>query len=167
MQLNAAITAADIAAPGTALVTVSNPGGMALSITGIQATGDFAQTNNCGTSLASLASCTISVTTGPTSSLLIPVIEIVLGVGCFAAMLALPFIGGRKPVLRTSKPQAFGLAVVMLACLIVGGGMVGCGGGGTVVTPPVTTSPTGTYSLQIVASDGTTSQTQTITLVVQ
>jgi hypothetical protein len=51
------------------VVTLSNSGNAALTITSISLTGtnsgDFAQTNNCGTSLAAGNSCTISVTFSP------------------------------------------------------------------------------------------------------
>ena len=47
-------------------VTLTNYGKMALSITSIAASGDFSQTNTCGSSLAAEASCTISVTFKPT-----------------------------------------------------------------------------------------------------
>ncbi len=43
-----------------------NRGAAAVSFTGMQASGDFAQTNNCGASLAALESCTIRVTSRPT-----------------------------------------------------------------------------------------------------
>lgn len=49
-------------------VTLTNTGTGALSITNILATGDFAQTNNCGFSLAAKASCAINVTFTPTAS---------------------------------------------------------------------------------------------------
>src|SRR5262249_40505030 len=49
-------------------VTLSNFGTAALAIGAIAAIGDFAQTNNCGTSLAVGASCTINVTFTPTVS---------------------------------------------------------------------------------------------------
>ncbi|MFZ0678374.1 choice-of-anchor D domain-containing protein [Candidatus Binatus sp.] len=45
---------------------VINRGAAAVSFTGMQASGDFAQTNNCGASLAALESCTIRVTSRPT-----------------------------------------------------------------------------------------------------
>ncbi len=48
-------------------VTVTNSGSAALSINVIAASGDFAQTNTCGTSVAAGASCTISVTFTPTA----------------------------------------------------------------------------------------------------
>jgi hypothetical protein len=49
-------------------ITLSNGGTAALAITSIAATGDYAQTNTCGTSLAASANCTISVTFTPTAA---------------------------------------------------------------------------------------------------
>jgi Beta-propeller repeat/Abnormal spindle-like microcephaly-assoc'd, ASPM-SPD-2-Hydin len=49
-------------------VTLTNPGSTAISITSIQASGDFAQTNNCGASLAANSSCTVDATFTPTAS---------------------------------------------------------------------------------------------------
>jgi hypothetical protein len=46
-------------------VTLSNTGGSSLSITNIVASGDYTQTNNCGPSLASGATCTVNVTFSP------------------------------------------------------------------------------------------------------
>lgn len=46
-------------------VTLSNTGTGALSINNVIATGDFAQSNNCGNSLAAGASCAINVTFTP------------------------------------------------------------------------------------------------------
>jgi hypothetical protein len=48
-------------------VTLTNTGSALLSITSIATTGDFAQTNNCGATVAVNASCTISVTFTPTT----------------------------------------------------------------------------------------------------
>jgi hypothetical protein len=48
-------------------VTLSNTGNMALSVAGITISGDFAQTNNCGSSVAAGGSCTINVTFAPTA----------------------------------------------------------------------------------------------------
>ena len=50
------------------LVTLTNGGNAALSITSISATGDFAQTNNCGSSLSAGANCAINVTFTPTTT---------------------------------------------------------------------------------------------------
>jgi len=46
-------------------LTLANTGNAALSITGITISGDFAQTNTCGSSVAAGANCTISVTFSP------------------------------------------------------------------------------------------------------
>ena len=48
-------------------VTLTNSGNAGLNISSITASGDFAETNNCGTSLAAGANCTISVTFTPTA----------------------------------------------------------------------------------------------------
>jgi hypothetical protein len=47
-------------------VTLTNQGNAPLLITGITTTGNFAQTNTCGSSVAAAGSCTISVTFTPT-----------------------------------------------------------------------------------------------------
>jgi len=49
-------------------VTLTNSTSAALAITTIVASGDFAQTNTCGTSVAANASCSISVTFTPTAA---------------------------------------------------------------------------------------------------
>lgn len=49
-------------------VTVTNSGTAAATVSGITTTGDFAQTNTCGTSIAAGASCTVAVTFTPTAS---------------------------------------------------------------------------------------------------
>jgi phospholipase C len=49
-------------------VTLTNTGSVSLSITSITTSGDFAQTNNCGSSLAGGAKCTINVTFTPTAT---------------------------------------------------------------------------------------------------
>jgi len=49
-------------------VTLTNQGTARLSITNIAVTGDYAQTNNCSSTLAASASCTINVTFTPTAT---------------------------------------------------------------------------------------------------
>ncbi len=49
-------------------LTLTNTGNGALSITSIVPSGDFAQTNNCGSSVLAGASCTINVTFTPTAT---------------------------------------------------------------------------------------------------
>ncbi len=50
------------------LVYLTNVGADVLNLVTISATGEFAQTNNCGTSLNAGASCTIAVTFAPTTT---------------------------------------------------------------------------------------------------
>ena len=49
-------------------VTVANPTSAAASVSSITASGPFAETNNCGSSIAANGSCTVSVTYSPTAS---------------------------------------------------------------------------------------------------
>jgi FG-GAP-like repeat/Abnormal spindle-like microcephaly-assoc'd, ASPM-SPD-2-Hydin/FG-GAP repeat len=49
-------------------VTLSNTGSAALSITSVPISGGFAETNNCGSTLAAPGTCTIGVTFTPTST---------------------------------------------------------------------------------------------------
>jgi hypothetical protein len=49
-------------------VTLSNTGDATLTISGLAASGDFAQTNTCASSVRAGASCTVSVTFTPTAS---------------------------------------------------------------------------------------------------
>jgi len=49
-------------------VTVTNPGSSAVSMSSIGVTGPFGESNNCGTSLAAGASCTVGVTFAPTAT---------------------------------------------------------------------------------------------------
>jgi hypothetical protein len=46
---------------------ITNDGGGAVTFTGMLATGDFAQTNTCGATLAAHDSCKVSVTFKPTA----------------------------------------------------------------------------------------------------
>jgi hypothetical protein len=58
-----------VGSPSTAQsVTLSNTGNETLTITSIVPSGDFTQMNNCGTSVAAGASCTINVTFTPTAT---------------------------------------------------------------------------------------------------
>jgi len=49
-------------------VTVTNPGSGAVSMSSIGVTGPFGESNNCGTSLAAGATCTVGVTFSPTAA---------------------------------------------------------------------------------------------------
>src|SRR5439155_1162599 len=49
-------------------VALTNTGGTALSLSSLTANGDFAQTNNCGSTVAAGASCAINVTFTPAAA---------------------------------------------------------------------------------------------------
>ena len=72
------------------------------------------------------------------------------------------------PLCRQRRSRARWLSLILL--LSAGIGFSGCGGGGGGSTNPVTPAPAmvapGTYTIQLVASDGTTTQKQPLTLVV-
>jgi hypothetical protein len=53
---------------GTQAVTVTNTGTAAASVASVAATGDFSQTNTCGTAIAVNASCTVNVSFTPTAT---------------------------------------------------------------------------------------------------
>jgi hypothetical protein len=55
-----------MSAPQT--ITISNPASVSFNITNIAASGNFSQTNDCGTSLAAGAHCAITVSFSPTAS---------------------------------------------------------------------------------------------------
>ena len=62
-------TAATVGTTSSAqTITITNSGNGALTVASIQATGDYAQTNNCATVAASGGTCAIQVTFTPTSS---------------------------------------------------------------------------------------------------
>jgi hypothetical protein len=52
----------------TQKVTISNSGSATMTISGITVSGDFTQSNNCGSSLGKGASCNVSVTFAPTAA---------------------------------------------------------------------------------------------------
>lgn len=53
---------------GNQPVTVTNNGTAGLTISSLMVSGDFGQTNNCGTTLATNSSCTVNVTFTPTAT---------------------------------------------------------------------------------------------------
>jgi N-acetylneuraminic acid mutarotase len=66
-SLNFGLLQIGLSSPSQA-VTVSNVSSHSVNFTSIASTGDYAQTNTCGTSLAAAGSCTITVTFTPTAS---------------------------------------------------------------------------------------------------
>lgn len=256
-------------------VTLQNPGGSGLAISGIQASGDFAQTNNCPSSLASLASCTISVTftpsmtgarqaslvvtdsaanspqtvaltgmgtapafsfgtggsnttsatvsagqtaiyslsivanpgssgtvnlvcmqappnancslsqpsltlaTGSTGSFTVSVgtggsmattvvtpFSVGIRILAFLWLLALPLTLCRRRI-QVAYPGAVLTLTLGVVVLAISLGLTSCGGSGSQSTPPSSFTPKGTYTLQVVATEGATSHSQPLTLIVQ
>ena len=104
----------------TQTLTLSNNGVGNLSISSVKSTGDFAQTNNCGSGIAAGSSCTIKVTFNPTTSgvrsgsLTItdnaassPQVVALSGTGVFATLTlsATSLTFGSQPIGTTSAPQ--------------------------------------------------------------
>jgi len=52
----------------TQAVTITNPGGSGLTVTGVVPSAGFTQTNNCGTALPANASCTVNIAFSPAAS---------------------------------------------------------------------------------------------------
>jgi hypothetical protein len=103
-------------------VTFTNSGDTAATITGVATTGDFAQTNNCGTSLAAGASCSVNVTFTPTArgsrtgtvtlqgnfTSAAPVVNLSgSGQASLATLTPASFDFGNEPVNTTTNPQSF------------------------------------------------------------
>jgi hypothetical protein len=107
-------------------VTLSNIGAAALSIAQISVTGDFAQTNNCGASVAAAGSCQISVTFTPTAA----------GSRTGALTIADSASGSPQTVTLTGTGQDFSMA----------------SSGTTSAT--VTPGQTATYTLSLASSGG-------------
>jgi alpha-1,3-glucanase-like protein/F5/8 type C domain-containing protein/HYDIN/CFA65/VesB family protein/centrosomal CEP192-like protein len=53
---------------GSQAVTVTNSGSAAAAVSSVATSGDYSQTNNCGSSIGAGSSCTVSVTFRPTAS---------------------------------------------------------------------------------------------------
>ncbi|HEU4416264.1 MAG TPA: choice-of-anchor D domain-containing protein [Candidatus Angelobacter sp.] len=103
-------------------VTFTNAGDLAVAITGVTISGDFAQTNNCATSLAPGASCTVNITFTPTArgtrsgslsftstSPGTPPVVALSGIGqaLTGSLAPASFDFGAEPVNTTSNPQIF------------------------------------------------------------
>jgi hypothetical protein len=103
-------------------ITFTNSGDLAVAITGVVISGDFAQTNNCGTSLAVGASCSVNVTFTPTArgsrtgtvtlqgNFTTPAAVVNLsgtGQAPLASLTPATFDFGNEPVNTTSNPQLF------------------------------------------------------------
>jgi hypothetical protein len=120
------------------LVTLSNTGDASLSIYSITATAPFAQTNNCGTSLAPGLTCTINVTFAPSSR------------GAVAGNLSISHsaaISGASIVALTGTGIVPPIAAVSPSSLTFGSQLVGTSS----AAQTVTLSNTGDATLSIIS----------------
>jgi hypothetical protein len=131
------------------VVTLSNTGGAPLTVTGITLTGDFAQTNNCGASLAAGASCKISVTFTPSGS------------GNFSGSLVVTdnAAGSPQTVLLSGVGSPAPLVALSATSLAFPGQSVGATSAPTPVT--LTNSGTATLTITSITVSGNFAQTNT------
>lgn len=80
-------------------ITLSNPGSSALALPSLTATGPFAETDDCGSSLAAGAVCTIQVTFSPTTA------------GSQNGTVELSDTAGHQTVVLSGTGNKFGLAM--------------------------------------------------------
>jgi len=146
-------------------VTLSNPGTAVLNITQISASGDFAETNTCGASLAAAASCQITVSFTPSVG------------GGRTGMLTIADSASGSPqsVTLTGTGQDFTLAPSAAATATVTPGQTASyvlsltpgGGLSPMIALTCTGAPTGaacSISPETVTLSGTTAATATVTV---
>ena len=128
-------------------VTLTNTGTAALSITSIAVTGDYSQTNSCGTSLAAAASCTINVIFAPVAA----------GTRTGTLVISDNAIGSPQNVPLTGTGLAATTVSLSPSSLVSGSQAAGT----TSAPQPVTLTNTGTGTLNIanIATTGDFTQT--------
>ena len=127
-------------------VTVSNPTNSAAPVSSISASGDFAQTSTCGSSIAANGSCTVSVTFKPTAT------------GARTGSLTVSAGGVTNTVSLTGTGTAPGpVLTASPASLTFAGTVVGSTAAAKTVT--VTNSGTTSATVSSVAAGGDFSQT--------
>ncbi|MFJ5612681.1 choice-of-anchor D domain-containing protein [Streptomyces sp. NPDC093221] len=126
--------------------TVTNPTGSAASVSAITTSGDFSQTNTCGTSIPANGSCTVSVKFAPTAT------------GARAGTLTVGAGGNTSTVALSGTGTAPGpILGTNPASLSFGGTVVGATAAPQTVT--VTNSGTTTATVSAVAATGDFTQT--------
>jgi hypothetical protein len=111
-------------------VTLGNTGESALTISGIQASGDFSQTNNCSTPVASSTNCTISVTFTPSAS------------------------GSRQGMLTITDNSANSPQTIALSGTGTAPSFSFSGGSGSNSSQTINSGQTATYNLSVTAASG-------------
>lgn len=87
-------------------VTLTNSGSSALTITAIAASGNFGETNNCGSSVAGNSSCIISVTFSPQAAGTLTVTDNSNGVAGSQQTVGLTGVGIGSPVITGITPTS-------------------------------------------------------------
>jgi hypothetical protein len=127
-------------------VTVSNPTGSAAAVSGITASGDFSQTNTCGSSVPANGSCTVSVKFAPTATGA-RTGTLTVGAGGNTSTVALSGTGTAPGPILSTNPAA----------LSFGGTVVGAAAAPQTVT--VTNSGTSSATVSAVSATGDFTQT--------
>jgi hypothetical protein len=127
-------------------VTVANPTGSAASVSSISASGDFSQTNTCGSSITAGGSCTVSVKFAPTAT------------GTRTGSLTVNAGGVTSTVSLTGTGTAPGPVLGAAPASLSFGGTV-VGSSATAKTVTVTNSGTSAASVSGVSVTGDFSQT--------
>ena len=129
-------------------VTVSNPTGSAASVSSISASGDFAQTNTCGSSIPANGSCTVSVTFKPTATGTRSG-TLTVNAGGTTSTVSLTGTGTAPGPVLSADPAALSFPATVV--------------GSTAATKTVTLTNTGTTAATVssVAASGDFSQTNT------
>ena len=109
---------------GAEQVTLTNIGGLTLNISNIGTSGNFSQTNNCGTTLAAGSNCTIDVTFTPTGkSQRMGTLRVTSNAASSPNDVALNGIGItillRPPVITSSIPTLSEWGMITLSSLLV------------------------------------------------
>jgi Protein of unknown function (DUF1573) len=142
-------TVGTTSAPQT--LTLTNNGTTPLAIASITASGDFAETNTCGSSLAPGASCTITVTFTPTAA------------GSRTGVVTITDNASSSPqiVALSGTGQDFTLGALTASQSVAPGG--------TAPAPhtPTGGTPAGASTLTITATSASLSHSTTVTLNVQ
>jgi hypothetical protein len=165
----ATVTSGQTAAYSLSIVSGTNSSGaVALSCTQVPPNATCSVSPSSLTlSRASAASFTVKVTTGVSrSAALLTHLPIATAACGFVWILGLPWFL-RRAKTRLSSTGTFCLMLLGLASVAITVGLVGCGGGSSSPAIAPSTTPSGTYTLQIVATEGAVSSSQPITLVVQ
>jgi len=143
-------TSQDISTTSPAqVITLKNTGGAALTVSGVTATGEFAETNTCGSTVAAGASCSISATFVPTSS------------GSQSGSITIADNASTSPQTVALAGTGVSAPAVTLSAPSLNFTPQPVGTTGTAQTVTVTNSGTATLTISGIAASGVFTQTNT------